>query len=382
MLPVGTVHHMTHSSTDPAVPTLEEESPLEDGPTVDETGEAPVEEAPRQFSIKRVLVLVMVGIVLVLFNAAFASSAYYRITPGPAPEVTEMVTGQIADPEFGQHGKIHFTTVKVEESPWWEYIWRHIVPTEGVSFVPRSSLGSGDQSQQSVVAAAQMNESKEIAYVVASQYSGTGSGEGQGAQIRAVIPGGAAERSGLTLGEVIVAVDGTPVKTAEEAADLIAQDDTALLDLRRGETTRQVEATLDSMDGRWVLGLQLGTEVLVEGDQTLSITTEGIGGPSAGLMFTIALTDALSEGDLTNDRDLAGTGTIALDGTVGPISGIEDKVLGARAVGAEVFFAPAVQADAAAEAAPEGLEVVSVATFEDALLWLCNNGGTASACPR
>jgi len=66
----------------------------------------------------------------------------------------------------------------------------------------------------------------------------------------------------------------------------------------------------------------------------LTIESGDIGGPSAGLMWTLGLIDLLTPGDLTGGRTLAGTGTIALDGTVGPIGGIQEKVVAAENAGA------------------------------------------------
>ena len=110
----------------------------------------------------------------------------------------------------------------------------------------------------------------------------------------------------------------------------------------------------------------------------VSISSGDIGGPSAGLMFSLGLYDALTPGDLTDGRTIAGTGTMAPDGTVGPIGGIADKVVAAERVGATVFLVPK---DNMAEL--EGVDVgdmqlISVATFDQALTELEALGGEAS----
>ncbi len=97
--------------------------------------------------------------------------------------------------------------------------------------------------------------------------------------------------------------------------------------------------------------------------------TGEIAGPSAGLMFALALYDRVTPDDLTQGRKIAGTGEIACDGGVGPIGGIEEKVAAAERIGAEVFLAPAANADAARGAADE-LEVVAVSNFNDAVEFL------------
>ena len=112
------------------------------------------------------------------------------------------------------------------------------------------------------------------------------------------------------------------------------------------------------------------------------VDTEGITGPSGGLMLALAFTDSLNQGDLTAGRTIAGTGTIDGDGNVGPIGYVTYKVRGAAAAGATVFFVPWDNAPEAERAASASMQVVPVATFADALGWLCRNGSADQACVR
>jgi PDZ domain-containing protein len=108
----------------------------------------------------------------------------------------------------------------------------------------------------------------------------------------------------------------------------------------------------------------------VPGDTVgVKFKTGEIAGPSAGLMFTLALYDRLTPDDLTDGRKIAGTGTIACGGVVGPIGGVEEKVAGAEDQGAEIFLAPEGNYAAALGVADE-IEVVSIATFDDAVEYL------------
>jgi len=101
----------------------------------------------------------------------------------------------------------------------------------------------------------------------------------------------------------------------------------------------------------------------------VAIDSGQIGGPSAGLMWTLGLIEELTPGDLTDGRTIAGTGTIAPDGTVGPIGGIEEKVVAAERAGATVFFAPDQDA-AAAEKVADHIVVVPVSNFQEAVDYL------------
>lgn len=92
-----------------------------------------------------------------------------------------------------------------------------------------------------------------------------------------------------------------------------------------------------------------------------------IGGPSAGLMFSLALVDKLTTGELVGNTFVAGTGTIALDGKVGPIGGITHKMAAARAAGATVFLVPAKNCVEATSDIPDGLKLVKVETLGSAV---------------
>lgn len=93
---------------------------------------------------------------------------------------------------------------------------------------------------------------------------------------------------------------------------------------------------------------------------------DDVGGPSAGMMFALATIDKLTPGSLTGGRAIAGTGTIALDGKVGPIGGIRQKVVGAHGDGADFFLAPQANCAELTGYVPDGLRVVPVGTLEEA----------------
>jgi PDZ domain-containing protein len=93
------------------------------------------------------------------------------------------------------------------------------------------------------------------------------------------------------------------------------------------------------------------------------------GGPSGGLVFSIGLVELLTEMDLFQSRHIAGTGTIDNRGIVGPIGGINEKILSAKKVGATIFFAPVGNAEEIANT-PEGIKVITVATLAQAVSYL------------
>ncbi len=99
----------------------------------------------------------------------------------------------------------------------------------------------------------------------------------------------------------------------------------------------------------------------------VDISLADVGGPSAGLMFSLAIVDKLSPGALTGGRHIAGTGTITMNGAVGPIGGIGQKIAGADNAGATVFLVPAANCPEARQAKSNDLTLVRVDTLDTAV---------------
>lgn len=115
----------------------------------------------------------------------------------------------------------------------------------------------------------------------------------------------------------------------------------------------------------------------------VDFTLEDVGGPSAGLMFTLALIDKLTPDNLADGEFIAGTGTISPDGQVGPIGGIRQKLVGARDAGATLFLMPATHCEEAQGHIPDGLSVAPVDTLTDAIdtIEAYTAGGAVPSCP-
>ena len=93
-------------------------------------------------------------------------------------------------------------------------------------------------------------------------------------------------------------------------------------------------------NGKNGIGISLIDRTEAKGDVPVQFATQGIGGPSAGMMFSLAIYTQVADPDLRQGRHIAGTGTTNQDGTVGDIGGIDKKVVAADKEGAEIFFAP------------------------------------------
>jgi len=108
----------------------------------------------------------------------------------------------------------------------------------------------------------------------------------------------------------------------------------------------------------------------------VEIDSTNIGGPSAGMMYTLAVIDVLTPDDITNGHRIAGTGTISSDGSVGAIGGVRQKVEGAAAAGAEYILVPKDNYEDALTADVSGAQIVSVTTIDDALSFLASLPGS------
>ncbi|AEW96424.1 MULTISPECIES: YlbL family protein [Streptomycetaceae] len=202
-----------------------------------------------------------------------------------------------------------------------------------------------------------------------------------------VLKGGAAEGT-LHAGDVIDAVDGTPVKEPADVAKLVTKHHPGqtvefTVTPAKGGGQRRLTVGTKAQDGRAVVGIQAAAAHSFP--FTIDIKLADVGGPSAGLMFSLGIIDKLTPTDLTGGTFVAGTGTIDDDGKVGPIGGIALKAIAARDAGARFFLTPKDNCAAAAKDTPAGLRLVKVGTLDDALAALKDiregKTGALPACP-
>ncbi len=178
----------------------------------------------------------------------------------------------------------------------------------------------------------------------------------------------------IELGDTIVSVNGfqiTAVSDFAPALDGLEVGDVVDISVRRADGVVDLRVELAEREeepGSPMIGIVLGE--LTEPPFPLSIESGDVGGPSAGMMHTIAIIDSLTEGELTNGKVIAGTGTIRLDGTVGNIGGIRQKVVGAEAAGAEYILVPQGNYESALTAERDDIQIVPIETLDDAIQFL------------
>jgi PDZ domain-containing protein len=186
-------------------------------------------------------------------------------------------------------------------------------------------------------------------------------------------------------GDAVVAIDGHPINgLAPLRAQLATHKpgDPVTLTIERGTERKDVTVKTVAAPGtdRAIIGFTPDLQATFKDVHVkIGIDPADVGGPSAGLAFTLGIVDRLTPGELTDGKTVAVTGTIDGFGNVGPIGGIQQKIAGADRAGATVFLAPASECDDARAAAPSSMTLVKVTTLKGALdaLAAINNGSSS-----
>lgn len=325
-------------------------------------------------------------VAILLLAPLGAASPYFLITPGGTYDIDSRL--RIPD-EFrklkppGHH--LAFTAVYEQEASWSEVAHARLAGLSEI--VPAVAVRPPGTSQEQLNATNKrlIDESKLVAAVVALRAAGYPvSITGQGAEVESIIEGMPAQGA-LQVGDVITAVDGLPVTTIDSLIANIRRHQVGehvLLTIRRDGQDQDAEVgTRESPiePGRPVVGVTVSTYLFdVQMPFQIDIESDDVGGPSAGFMFALGILDAVTDGDLTRGYYVAGTGTIAQDGTVGGVGGAAEKALAAEQDGAQVFLVPNDDAEEAHRWI-HTLQIVPVERFDDAVRALCVLSPAASA---
>ncbi|WP_202076916.1 SepM family pheromone-processing serine protease [Caldalkalibacillus salinus] len=332
-----------------------------------------------------------IAIILVVFAVAyFYPLPYFVSAPGEAMELSPIVKVEQGYPE---QGSFMLTTIRMGEANIFNYAlarwdeYRDIVPKE-VLLAHYQNEEEFTQRQIQV-----MESSKENAIAVAYELAGRDVQiEYKGVMVVSTIEDMPAEEH-FQFGDIITHVDGEEVHTAEALIKYLKDkslgDEVTISFTREGESMEamisleELPLTEDEEthehQPRAGIGISTVTKRNMEVDPPVEIETSRIGGPSAGLMFSLEIYNQLTEHDITKGYRVAGTGTIAPDGMVGRIGGIHQKIVAADKAGAEIFFAPHEEgaeesnyqrALTAAEDIGTEMKIVPVDYIKDALDYL------------
>lgn len=342
------------------------------------------------------LVVAMVALLII----TFLPTSYVVQQPGPV--YNTLGTARNADGEevplisvegaetFPTEGALDLLTVQVqgnrERTPsWFELATAWFDPTKAVLPIDAVFPAGQTTEQRNEESAAMMVDSQQEA--TAAALSELGYDVGAQLSVYEVMADSAAEGV-LEDGDIILEANGDDVPDAEALRAVINEGEGAPVELlieRDGEEeTVEVTPTLstgDDGESAWLIGVRLITDYDFPIDVTIQLNN--VGGPSAGMMFALGIIDVLTPGQLNGGQNVAGTGTINADGTVGPIGGIRQKMWGALNAGADWFLAPEANCDEVVGHVPGELKVFSVGELDDALdvLEAVRDGGDLAALP-
>lgn len=347
-----------------------------------------VAAAPRVRSSLSPGTIPLVIAVLLLLVMAVSPSPYVLRQPGPVfnavgdvvleegADAVPVITISGADSYAPESGRLDVMTVNVAGSPqgmpgWIEALIayatdeRDVLPIElyypeGETAEERTTANETMMrtSQGEAIAAALIHEGYEVNVNV----------------VVAEVGAGGAAVGLLQAGDRLVEIDGTPIDSFDAVTNAIAGNPGTPVIVtvdRKGvmtdvEVTPRIETPAGETDARPLLGIVVAGAYDFPVD--VDIELGSVGGPSAGLIFALSIIELLTPGEMTGGLHFAGTGTIAADGTVGPIGGIRQKLAAAADAGAVAFLAPVENcAESIDGGVPGDLPVYAVTTLEEAV---------------
>jgi Lon-like protease len=317
--------------------------------------------------------LVGVGVVLAAITAVlfYVPSDHYLFLPHPAQPLDPLISVEGEEAEAGDDGDVYMVDILVRKAVLIERLYPGI--ESGSSLVPEDRVNplGVSESERRQESLNEMSRSQQVAVAVALRSLEMDvEVERSGAEVVAVVPGKPAEGR-LEAGDVIVDARGRSVTTPRQLVEAMERvrpgDEVELTVVRDGKRRAlRVGTTEDERDAeRAVLGVQVQQAAEFEFPVDVKIDSGGVGGPSAGLAFALEVVEELGD-DVTRGRRVAVTGTVDLDGVVGAVGGVKQKTIGAREADADVFVVPDGNA-AEARRHADGLEIVAVSTFDEAL---------------
>ncbi len=311
---------------------------------------------------------------IIITLGSYVQTGYYLIRPGSVESLGDRVRveGKIREEE----GQFFMVTVAQQEANLWSFLYAGFNPVFDLRPVSRVIPPGMSVEEYNRIMQSWMQDSKFLAQVIALQKAGYDvTVISDGVEVKEIIPGSPAEGI-LKTGDVIKAVDGETVYLAEEVVNLIQAREVGqpvtLTVERDGDLYDFVIKTTFLMDQPEKAALRIYVNTLNWQPLLpfhINIETGPVIGPSAGMMFVLEILDRLVPENLTGGHNIAGTGAISLDGRIGGIGGVKQKVVAAERAGIKYFLAPAENYEEARQVARE-IKVVSVRDLEEVLQFL------------
>ncbi len=345
---------------------------------------------------RRVMAISGVAMVLALVILALLPTKYVAVSPRRAEPVNPHLSIE-GTPSFEPQGEFLYLTVSISSDRLRRIQWLRAKLDDTVDIVPEERF-TGGQSRREIreQGRLQIDDSKLKAEVVALAYLGREFGfKGTGVTIVDLDPE-APSATVLALGDTIVAIDGQPVAIDSDIGPILAGRQPGdvvditferfIADADEPETLTESVALREVVDEetgvrRAIIGIAPQTRDFdIDVPYTISIDTGRVGGPSAGLAFTLGLIDELTEGELTGGQTVAVTGAIGINCEIQDVGGVKQKAVAARRAGAVAMLVPLGEV-AEAEKQAGDMPVYGVATLPEAIEVIRSVGGDTTGLP-
>lgn len=344
------------------------------------TGLSNVRRLVMQFTKKR---LITIGVILLfIFVGLTYRLPYYIYQPGLADDLKEIVQ---VEGGHQSEGSLHLVTVSGGQATPFDFLVAKIFPYHEIVPIEEARPEGITDEEYMEHQLFLMENSQHAAMVVAYEAAGEKVELiSNGVYVIQVIEGMPAEGK-VQAGDRITAVDDIKVDGADDLVKYVqnkqAGDQLQITIVRSGETIeKQIEISSYKEEEEKVgIGIKLVTDEQIEVEPNMTFHSGKIGGPSAGLMFSLEIYNQLTERDITKGLNIVGTGEIDYDGNVHRIGGIDKKVVAADNENADIFLAPYEKgkknsnyevAKETAEKINSDMKIVPVDSFQDALSYL------------
>tara|TARA_Y100001970_G_scaffold151095_1_gene185164 strand:- start:3939 stop:4961 length:1023 start_codon:yes stop_codon:yes gene_type:complete len=327
------------------------------------------------FKIKKKIIIPFLIIFITVSSLSLVKTDYYFMSPGP-PYQWEINYGEIKNYDF--EGNLFQLTVRRDEANVLIYAWSLI--NDSYDLYPREVIlpDGVTPKELSEISIQNMRTSENVAIAVALKNVGYEiNSKGDGVSVVGLLDDSPVKEK-LKKGDLLNSINNKEISSTTEFISTLRTysiGETVTIGLLRevnGELKQMfVETTLIEhveYKGEPMVGF-LATTVNERFDFPfeIDIKTGNVGGPSAGLMMALNVYNNLIPEDITNSMIIAGTGTIEIDGSVGPVGGIKQKVIAAKRAGAELIIVPVPNFDEAKLLETDKTKIIAVQSFTEAL---------------
>ncbi len=319
---------------------------------------------------------VIVGVLIILMVLYYIPLPYYITEPGTVEPLEPLVK---VEQGYDEEGSFSLVTVYMSKANVYGLV-RAGLSDDVRTFKQEEILSPNETDEEyNLEQLRNMDSAKNGAIITAYQKAGKPVNINyKGIYVMAVVPDYPADGK-LRVGDLIEQVDGEVLDQQDEFLNLLAEKkvgDSVKFAIERNQKEMEVSLELKLLpSNKPGIGISPMQDLDLSTDPKIEIDSEEIGGPSAGLMFSLEIYNQLTEADLTKGYKIAGTGTIDEAGKVGAIGGIEQKVVAASDADSKIFFAPVdgdnyQDAVKKAEKIKTKMIIVPVETFDDAVEYL------------